>query len=62
MSRIERLRIIKEIINKKKISSQSELLSELDKKGYRVTQATVSRDINHLRLMKSRNYKQEEYY
>lgn len=62
MSRIERLRTIKEIINNKKISSQSELLGELGKKGYRVTQATVSRDINHLRLIKARNYKQEEYY
>ena len=62
MSRIERLRTIKEIIYNKKISSQAELLGELGKKGYRVTQATVSRDINHLRLIKARNYKQEEYY
>lgn len=62
MSRVERLRKIKEIINSKKISSQEELLKELRKKGYRVTQATVSRDINHLRLVKARNYKQEEYY
>ncbi len=62
MSRIERLRTIKEIINNKKISSQAELVGELGKKGYRVTQATVSRDINHLRLMKVRNYNQEEYY
>jgi transcriptional regulator of arginine metabolism len=62
MSRVERLKKIKEIIDTKKISSQEELLAELRKKGYSVTQATVSRDINHLRLVKARNYKQEEYY
>ena len=62
MSRIERLRTIKEIVNNKKISSQAELMGELGRKGYRVTQATVSRDINQLRLIKARNFKQEEYY
>lgn len=62
MSRVERLKKIKEIISNKKISSQGELLDELRKKGYSVTQATVSRDINHLRLVKARNHKQEEYY
>ncbi|MBE3090100.1 MAG: hypothetical protein IMZ45_03570, partial [Actinobacteria bacterium] len=62
MSRIERIRAIKEIISGKKISSQEELLNELAKRGYRVTQSTISRDINRLRLFKTRNYKQEEYY
>ncbi|NQT66152.1 MAG: arginine repressor [Actinobacteria bacterium] len=62
MSRIERIRAIKEIISDKKISSQEELLNELAKRGYRVTQSTISRDINRLRLVKTRNYKQEEYY
>jgi transcriptional regulator of arginine metabolism len=62
MSRVERLKKIKEIINNKKISSQGELLDELRKKGYSVTQATVSRDMNHLRLVKARNHRQEEYY
>lgn len=62
MSRIERIRAIKEIISGKKISSQEELLNELAKRGYSVTQSTISRDIKHLRLAKTRNYKQEEYY
>lgn len=62
MSRIERIRAIKEIISGKKISSQEELLNELAKRGYPVTQSTISRDIKHLRLTKTRNYKQEEYY
>jgi len=62
MSRSERLRIIKEIIGSKKISSQEELLSELKNRGYSVTQSTISRDMSQLRLSKIRNYRQEEYY
>lgn len=62
MKRIERLRAIKEIIGSKKISSQDELLNELGKRGYNVTQSTISRDLNRLRLAKIRNYRQDEYY
>lgn len=62
MKRIERLRAIKEIIGSKKISSQDELLKELGKRGYNVTQSTISRDLNRLRLARIRNYRQEEYY
>ena len=43
---------ILEIIREKEISTQDELLSELRKHGYDVTQATVSRDIRRLRLVK----------
>jgi transcriptional regulator of arginine metabolism len=62
MRRSERLKIIKEIISSKKISSQEELLNELLKKGYNITQSTVSRDLNYLRVAKIRNYLNEEYY
>jgi transcriptional regulator of arginine metabolism len=62
MKRTERLRAIKELINSKKISSQEELLSELKKRGYNVTQSTISRDLNDLRLVRIRNYLGEEYY
>ncbi len=62
MSRSKRLRAIKEIISIKKISSQEELLNELNKRGYNATQSTVSRDLNYLRIVKIRNYMQEEYY
>ncbi|MGM0365958.1 MAG: arginine repressor [Actinomycetota bacterium] len=62
MNREERHRAIKEIIAEKKISTQEELQKELQRKGFKVTQATVSRDINHLRLVKVRNYRQEEFY
>jgi len=62
MKRIERLKAIKEIIGSKKISSQDELLKELVKREYNVTQSTISRDLRRLRLAKIRNYRQEEYY
>ncbi len=53
---------IKEIIAEKKISTQEELQQELQKKGFQITQATVSRDINYLKLVKVRNYRAEEFY
>lgn len=62
MKRTRRLNIIREIITAKKISSQEELLRELKKRGYSITQSTVSRDLNYLRVTKIRNYKQNEYY
>ncbi len=62
MNRTQRLKTIKDIISRKKISSQEELMAELTGKGYEVTQSTVSRDISHLRLSKIRNHKDEEYY
>ena len=40
------------IISAKDIDTQEELASELRAKGYKVTQATVSRDIRELRLIK----------
>ena len=43
---------ILEIIQKKSIGTQAELQKELRTRGYAVTQATVSRDIRRLRLMK----------
>ncbi|NLN40829.1 MAG: arginine repressor [Clostridiales bacterium] len=43
---------ILEIIEKKDIETQEELAEELRKEGINVTQATVSRDIKELRLVK----------
>lgn len=43
---------ILEIIEKVEIETQEELAEELKKKGFNVTQATVSRDIKELRLIK----------
>lgn len=62
MSRTERLKAIKEIIKNDEVSSQEELIEKLKKRGYLVTQSTISRDMNYLRAAKVRNYKQNEYY
>ncbi len=41
-----------ELIQSKEISTQDELLSELRSDGFNVTQATVSRDVKELKLIK----------
>ena len=43
---------ILELIRKKEIETQEELSAYLEKEGYQVTQATVSRDIRDLKLTK----------
>ena len=43
---------ILELISAKSIETQEELAEELRRNGYQVTQATVSRDIKELRLVK----------
>ncbi len=48
----KRQRKIIEIIEKKAIATQEELALELEKNGFEVTQATVSRDIKELGLIK----------
>lgn len=62
MKREKRLKAIKEIIKNNKISSHEELIENLKQMGYSITQSTISRDLSHLRIIKIRNYKQEEYY
>ena len=43
---------IKEIIESRDIETQDELLEELSKMGFSVTQATISRDIREMKLTK----------
>ena len=50
--KVERHSKIIEIINKYDIETQEELADFLNKEGYNVTQATVSRDIRDLKLTK----------
>ena len=50
--KIQRHAKILEIINTKDIDTQEELAEELKKRGMDVTQATVSRDIKELKLIK----------
>ena len=44
--------LILDIIDKKDLETQEELAAELKARGVKVTQATVSRDIKELRLLK----------
>ena len=44
--------LILEIIEEKDIETQEELAEELNRRGMKVTQATISRDIKELRLLK----------
>lgn len=43
---------ILEIISNSNVETQEQLLSELQKEGFRGTQATISRDIKELRIVK----------
>lgn len=48
-----RLDAIRLILSTQEISSQEELLSELAKEGFKLTQATLSRDLHQLRVVKT---------
>ena len=50
--RTDRHKKILELINNNNIGTQEELADALNKAGYNVTQATVSRDIREMRLTK----------
>jgi transcriptional regulator of arginine metabolism len=51
--RIRRQELIREIVRKKRIRTQHELVDILSKRGYKCTQATVSRDVDELKLTKA---------
>lgn len=52
MIKSERHEKILELITNENISTQSELTSRLNECGYEVTQATTSRDLQEMRIMK----------
>ena len=47
-SKTQRILAIRRIIEKETVTSQDELLSKLKREGFRVTQATLSRDLKFL--------------
>ncbi len=53
MSRAKRQSKILEIINNMSIETQDDLVRELSNNGFKVTQATISRDIKDLGLIKA---------
>ena len=52
MSKANRQRKILELISQKNISTQTDLTNHLIREGFDVTQATTSRDLQELRIMK----------
>lgn len=52
-NRIERQMAIKTIVLAEKVSSQDDLIRLLRKKGYELTQATLSRDLKTLKVAKA---------
>ena len=50
--KIKRQAKIMEIISAMDIETQEQLLEELQKSGFKSTQATISRDIKELRIVK----------
>ena len=49
----ERIETIKMLISSMELGSQEEVLKELAKEGYKVTQATLSRDLKQLKVAKA---------
>jgi len=58
MSKLTRHAAIRNLVDENEVASQDELRRKLFRRGHRVTQATLSRDIHELGLMKtSEGYK-----
>ncbi|MDH6365065.1 transcriptional regulator of arginine metabolism [Enterococcus sp. PF1-24] len=53
MKKSERQQLIKQIILQNVIGSQEELLSKLEEAGVKATQATISRDVRELSIVKN---------
>ncbi|MDZ7835840.1 MAG: arginine repressor [Alkalibacterium sp.] len=53
MKKSERQMLIKQIVLNNEVSTQDELLELLEQKGVKATQATISRDIKELNLIKT---------
>ena len=53
MSKLSRQVVIRELINRQEVGSQDALRRLLFRRGHRVTQATLSRDIHELGLVKT---------
>ena len=53
MNKNSRLELIKMILNSQEIASQEALLREMSKAGVKMTQATLSRDLKQLKVIKN---------
>ncbi len=52
MTKKDRQKVVLDLINEFEIDTQDELTAKLNERGIEVTQATISRDINELNLIK----------
>lgn len=62
MSKNKRQAIIKKLISENEIFNQIELVKLLEKENIKTTQATVSRDIRELNIIKDHNDASDSYY
>ena len=53
MTKLARQQLIVELVHQGPLPNQQELVKVLVRRGFQVTQATLSRDINELRLVKT---------
>lgn len=57
-----RLDAIREIISSQKVTCQEELIDALAAKGYKLTQATLSRDLKQMKVAKATSVVGKSYY
>lgn len=55
MKKADRQKVVASIIESQVVQTQDQLLQELEKAGFQATQATVSRDIREMRIVKSKD-------
>ncbi|WDF83519.1 ArgR family transcriptional regulator [Lacticaseibacillus pabuli] len=55
MKKADRQKVVANIIETQVVQTQDQLLQELEKAGFQATQATVSRDIREMRIVKSKD-------
>lgn len=60
--RQERLAALKGIIRRRRIASQEGLVAELSREGFSVTQATLSRDLRALKVIKVSDEREGYFY
>lgn len=62
LKKSERQSLIKKIISEQQVTNQLELLAFLEEEGVETTQATISRDIRELNIIKTQNKDGQSVY
>ena len=62
MKKIQRQSLIRRIITEQPVSTQEKLLAKLQEVGVKATQATISRDIREMKLVKSHDENKQVRY